>query len=103
MLLTAVVPFAPSALVAAVVMAISYFCATVFSVNLYSMPLEVFGRGRAAFAISSLTSAYGLMQAVMSVAAGSIIDHYGFKLVCMVIAVLPLCAAFLLSRVKVAV
>lgn len=103
MLLTAVVPFAPSALVAAVVMAISYFCATVFSVNLYSMPLEVFGRERAAFAISSLTSAYGLMQAVMSVAAGSIIDHYGFKLVCMVIAVLPLCAAFLLSRVKVAV
>lgn len=103
MLLTAVVPFASSALIASALMAISYFCGTVFTVNLYSMPLEVFGRERAAFAISSLTSAYGLMQAIMSVTAGSIIDLYGFKLVCMVIAVLPLCAAFLLSRVKVAV
>ena len=65
------------------------------------MPLEVFGRERAAFAISSLTSAYGLMQALISPRVGHIADVYGFKPVCLVIAVLPLCAAFLLSRVKV--
>ena len=101
MLVTAAVPFMGSAGGAALLMAISYFCGTMFTVNLYSMPLEVFGRQRAAFAVASLTSAYGFMQTVISPLVGWTADHYGFAPVCQVVAFLPLCAAFLLSRVRV--
>lgn len=98
---TAAVPWMGSAGGAALLMAVSYFCGTIFTVNLYSMPLEVFGRKRAAFAVASLTSAYGFLQTVVSPAVGWTADHYGFAPVCQAIAFLPLCAAFLLSRVKV--
>ena len=69
--------------------------------NLYSMPLEVFGRQRAAFAVASLTSAYGFMQTFISPLVGWTADNYGFAPVCEVIALFPLCAALLLSRVRV--
>ncbi len=101
MLVTAAVPYMGSAGGAALLMAISYFCGTMFTVNLYSMPLEVFGRQRAAFAVASLTSAYGFMQTFISPLVGWTADHYGFAPVCQVIAFLPLCAALLLSRVRV--
>ncbi len=73
------------------------------SVNLYSMPLDVYGAARAAFTVSMLTAAYGAMQAVFSPVAGRMIDRLGFQPVCIVVAVLPLvaCAVLYAARPKV--
>jgi len=50
----------------------------------------LFGPARAAFAVSGLTSVYGLLQGVFSAAVGRIVDGYGFGPVCVAAAVLPL-------------
>jgi ACS family hexuronate transporter-like MFS transporter len=87
---TAVVPLMPSAGWAIAAICLSAFWSSSMSVNLYTMPLDVYGAARAAFAVSMLTSAYGAMQAVFSPLAGKMIDHYGFQPVCLLVAVLPL-------------
>jgi ACS family hexuronate transporter-like MFS transporter len=87
---TALVPFAPSPMLAALCIGISYSCTTMMSVNLYALPLDLFGVERAAFGAASLTGAYGLMQTVISPAIGYVVDRQGFAPVCMALAMLPL-------------
>lgn len=93
-LVTAAVPWMPGAGWATAAICLSYFWTVAFSVNLYAMPLDVWGAGRAAFATSMLTCAYGAMQAVFSPLAGALIDGWGFKPVCGLVAVLPLAGYF---------
>ncbi len=89
-LVTALVPMAPSAGIAAAAIGASFFFTTWFSVSSYSMPLDVFGAERAAFAIASITSAYGLMQFFISPLIGRVVDQHGFAPVCVALAFLPL-------------
>jgi ACS family hexuronate transporter-like MFS transporter len=91
-LLTAAVPLAPTALWATLGMSVSLFWISAWSVNLYSMPLDLYAASSAAFAISMLTAAYGWMQAFASPPIGHLIDLYGFQPVCAMVAVLPLAA-----------
>ncbi len=90
LLVTAVVPWMPAAGWATAAICLSYFWTLAFSVNLYAMPLDVYGPGHAAFATAMLTSAYGAMQAGFSRLAGGLIDRWGFQPVCVLVAVLPL-------------
>ena len=71
---------------------LSILAVSAFSVNLYTMPLDVYEGARAAFAISLLVSAYGAMQAVVSPALGAIIDRYGYTPVCAIASVTSLAA-----------
>ena len=87
---TALVPAVPGALPATALISLSFFAAVAMSANIYAMPLDLFGAGRAAFAISVLTASYGLMQTVVSPLFGHSVDHYGFGPVCAVCGVLPL-------------
>ena len=66
------------------------------SVNLYALPLDLFGVERAAFGAASLTGAYGLMQTVISPAIGFVVDRQGFAPVCLAVAMLPLLGVGLL-------
>ncbi|MGE5569784.1 MAG: MFS transporter [Rhodospirillales bacterium] len=100
LLATAAVPLMPSAGWAIAAICLSAFWSSALSVNLYSLPLDVFGAGRAAFTSSVLTAAYGAMQTVFSPLAGLMIDLLGFQPVCFVVAVLPLAACALLYRVR---
>ncbi len=93
---TAMVPYAGSPLVAALCIAVSYACTTMMSVNLYALPLDLFGMERAAFGAASLTGAYGLMQTVISPAIGYVVDRHGFAPVCLGVAMLPLLGVGLL-------
>lgn len=93
---TALVPFVGSPLLAALCIGISYSCATMMSVNLYALPLDLFGVERAAFGAASLTGAYGLMQTVISPAIGYVVDVHGFAPVCLAVAMLPLAGVGLL-------
>jgi ACS family hexuronate transporter-like MFS transporter len=96
LLATASVPYLPSPGLATLGISLSFFWTTAMSVNIYAMPLDLFGAGRAASAIAALTFAFGLMQTVISPAIGALIDRYGFGPVCAFGSVLPLAAAAVL-------
>ena len=86
------VPFTPSAAWAVAGISASILAVSGFSVNLYTMPLDVYEAARAAFAVSLLVSAYGAMQAVVSPMLGAIIDGYGYTPVCAIASLTSLAA-----------
>ena len=89
---TMTIPFLPTPALATAGMSLSYFLICAWSTNHYTLPIDIYGAGRAAFAIGGLIFAYGAMQAVVSPPLGAIIEHYGFKPVCFTFALLPLLA-----------
>lgn len=95
-LFTAAVPLMPSAGWAAAAISVSYFWSVCLSTNLYVMPIDLFGAGRAAFGVAALTFAYGLMQTFASPVIGGLVDRFGFSSVCMGISVLPLASVGIL-------
>jgi ACS family hexuronate transporter-like MFS transporter len=96
-LVTAVIPWAPTAALTVVGISLSFFSVAAFSVNMYSMPLDVFPADRAAFAVSLLVSAYGAMQAITSPVLGAVVDRYGYTPVCVTASIMPLAAVALLK------
>jgi ACS family hexuronate transporter-like MFS transporter len=86
----AVVPLMPSAGMAIALVCLSFFACVMSSVNIYSLPLDLFGAGRAGFAIAGLTAVYGLLQGVFSSAVGRIVDAHGFAPVCVAVALAPM-------------
>ncbi|HTM14000.1 MAG TPA: MFS transporter [Bryobacteraceae bacterium] len=90
LLLTAAVPLMPTPALAAALISFSFFWCLAISTNLYAIPIDLFGAGHAAFAVSILTASYGLMQTVLSPLIGSMVDHFGFAVVCVSLSVMPL-------------
>jgi len=84
------VPWMPSAAWATALICLSFFACVASSVNIYAMPLDLFGAHRAAFAVSGLTAVYGALQGVFSSVAGRVVDAYGFAPVCVAAAVMPM-------------
>jgi ACS family hexuronate transporter-like MFS transporter len=87
---TALVPLAPTAALATALICLSFFACVLGSVNIYSLPLDIFGSSRAAFAVSGLTSVYGLLQGAFSSVAGRVIEAQGFAPLCIAVALCPL-------------
>ena len=75
---------------------LSYFFATAGSVNIYAIPIDIYGAQRAGFAISALVFAYGLLQTVISPVIGRIVDTSGYGIVCWMVALPPLAGYALL-------
>jgi ACS family hexuronate transporter-like MFS transporter len=98
LLTTAAIPFMPTAGMATAALCLSFFWVTAMSVNVYAMPLDIFGVRRAALAVSTLTGAYGLMQTFLSPVIGGLVDDYGFAPVCVGGSMLPLAAVFVLGK-----
>jgi len=90
LLVTAATPHLASTWLATTVISWSVFWSVALSVNLYALPLDYFGAGRAASSVAALTFAYGFMQTILSPAAGYLIDNYSFAPVCAGVSVLPL-------------
>jgi predicted MFS family arabinose efflux permease len=84
------VPWMPTAGWATALICLSFFACVASSVNLYAMPLDLFGAHRAAFAVSGLTAVYGALQGAFSSIAGRVVDAYGFAPVCVAAAVMPM-------------
>ncbi len=80
------IPFARNTGLTVAGISLSILAVSAFSVNLYTMPLDVYEAARAAFAISLLVAAYGAMQAVASPLLGALIDRYGYAPVCVIAA-----------------
>jgi ACS family hexuronate transporter-like MFS transporter len=86
---------APSAGWAAAAISVSFLAAAAFSVNLYSLPIDVFGGANAAFAISMLTASAGAAP-LLSPYFGRLMDLHGYGPVTAIAAVTPLAACGLL-------
>jgi ACS family hexuronate transporter-like MFS transporter len=95
-LVTAALPWASTAALATAGISASFFLVTAWSTNLYTIPVDLYGAGRAAFGVSALVFAYGAMQAVVSRPLGVIIERFGFTPVTLVVAFLPLLSCGLL-------
>jgi ACS family hexuronate transporter-like MFS transporter len=95
-LVTVLTPLAPSPLWATLAIAASYFWATAGSVNLYTIPLDIWGGERAGTAISALVFAYGLLQTGISPVIGNLVDHVGYTPVCWLVALPPILGWWLL-------
>jgi ACS family hexuronate transporter-like MFS transporter len=89
-LVTAAVPFAPTASLAALAIGISYFSSAFIWSSAHLMPIDLYGVGRAAFTYSILECALMLLQTVVSPLVGSMVDHHGFKLLCILMAIPPI-------------
>ena len=93
---TAAIPIMPGVNWATAAVSISAFWALGATTNLYALPIDLFGPGRAALGVAALTSAYGLMQVPFSLAIGTMVDRVGFHAVFLSMAPLPLAGVALL-------
>lgn len=75
-LITAVIPAAHTPGLAVAAISLSFFAVSAMSVNVYSLPLDTFGREHAAFSIAALVASYGAMQLVVSPLIGGMIDAH---------------------------
>ncbi len=102
-LATAAIPLARTPGWAAAGISLSFFAVSAMSVNVYSLPLDTFGREHAAFGISALVASYGAMQLVVSPLIGAAIDAHNWTSVMLAAAFTPAlaCAALWTVRRKV--
>jgi MFS transporter, ACS family, hexuronate transporter len=95
-LMTVLVPLCPTPFWAMLAISASYFWVTAGSVNLYTIPVDIWGGQHAGTAISALVFAYGLLQTVISPVIGNLVDRFGFTPVCWLVALPPLTGWLLL-------
>jgi ACS family hexuronate transporter-like MFS transporter len=97
-LITVGIPFAPSTLVATLLVGASYFATLAGTVNVYSIPVDLFGAAGAATSVSVLVAAYGLLQVFLSPLIGGLADHYGYGPICVLVVFPPFLGYWLLKR-----
>ncbi|HYO82848.1 MAG TPA: MFS transporter [Bryobacteraceae bacterium] len=95
-LFTGVAPYAPSPALAVAAVCVSLFALVCLSVNYYSIPLDLFGAERAAFGVSFLTGAFGLMTVFLAPQIGRWSERRGWEPVCVAVAALPLISVLML-------
>ncbi len=74
-LATLLLPLATDAGWATGVIAVSFFFALAGSVNIYALPIDIYGPARSGLAIGALTCAFGVLQTVISPIIGYLGDH----------------------------
>lgn len=74
-LVTLLLPLAPDAAWATACISASFFFALAGSVNLYALPIDIYGAARSGLAIAALTCAYGFLQTAISPLIGYLADH----------------------------
>jgi len=89
---TMAIPFLPTPGLATLGMSLSFFLVAFWSTNHYTLPIDVYGASRAAFGVSGLILAYGLMQFVISSPVAWVAERFGFVPICFVFAFMPICS-----------
>jgi ACS family hexuronate transporter-like MFS transporter len=74
-LVTLLLPWAPDAAWATALISLSFFFALAGSVNIYALPIDIFGPARSGLAIAALTCAFGILQTAISPVIGYLSDH----------------------------
>ncbi len=97
-LITLLLPLAEDARWATVIISASFFFALAGSVNIYALPIDLYGPQRSGMAIAALTCAFGLLQTVISPLIGFLADrHLYTQVIWMVTAPLFLAALVLMG------
>jgi predicted MFS family arabinose efflux permease len=97
MLLTVLLPWAPDARWATACISVSFFFTLAGSVNIYALPIDIFGAARSGFAISVLSFAFGVMQMIISPLIGYMGDHRLYTQVGWLAATPPVLSALVLT------
>ncbi len=100
LLITLFLPVAADARWATAIISISFFFALAGSVNIYAIPIDLYGAARSGLAISALTCAYGILQTVISPIIGYFSDHQLYSDVIWIVAAPPFLGAVLLMGVR---
>ena len=74
-LVTLALPFAVDARWATALISASFFFALAGSVNIYALPIDIFGAKRSGMALAALTFSFGLLQTLISPIIGYLSDH----------------------------
>lgn len=93
---TLALPYATTPLVATIIISASIFFCLAGSVNIYALPIDIFGARNAGVAIAALTFAYGLLQTVISPLVGHLADRNKYSLVVWLLTLPLLISALLL-------
>jgi ACS family hexuronate transporter-like MFS transporter len=99
-LLTLLLPFAPGAASATALISLSFFFALAGSVNIYTLPIDIYGAKRSGVAIAALTCAFGVLQTVISPIIGYLSDHRLYTQVLWLVTIPLLAGAFVLKALK---
>jgi ACS family hexuronate transporter-like MFS transporter len=95
-LVTLLLPFAVDARWATALISASFFFALAGSVNIYALPIDIYGAKRSGMALAALTCSFGLLTTVISPIIGYLSDHQFYtQVVWMVTLPLILSAAVL--------
>lgn len=95
---TIAVPFLPSPGLAAAGIALSYFFIAAGSTNLYTLPVDIYGAQRAAFAVSGLVASYGATTFVFNPLFGWTIERFHTYLpACVLAGCLPLAGYLIIA------
>jgi MFS family permease len=70
------------------------------SVNIYALPIDLFGPSRSGLAISALVLSYGLLQTVISPVIGWLADRHLYSQAVYLVAIPPLLSCLLLAGVR---
>jgi predicted MFS family arabinose efflux permease len=89
-------PFATTPALATAIISLSFFFLLSGSVNIYALPLDIFGAQHAGMAIAALTFAFGLLQTVISPVIGWLGDHNLYALVIWLVTIPPILSAAIL-------
>jgi len=100
-LVTLLLPFAPDAAWATALISISFFFTLGGSVNIYALPIDLFGAKHAGLAISALTFAFGILQTVLSPVIGFLGDHKMYGQVVWIATVPMILSALVLEGIPV--
>jgi ACS family hexuronate transporter-like MFS transporter len=96
-LVTLLLPFASDARWATAIISMSFFFALAGSVNIYALPIDIYGAARSGVAIAALTCAFGILQTVISPIIGTLADHELYTQVIWIITLPLLLSAWVLT------
>lgn len=99
-LLTLLLPFSPNAEWTTFGICVSFFFALAGSVNIYALPIDIFGPERSGLALAALTFAFGVLQMIISPVIGWMGDHQLYKEVVWIATVPLLASAGLLMALR---
>jgi len=99
-LITLLLPFATDARWATTIISVSFFFALAGSVNIYAIPIDLYGAASSGLAISALTCAYGILQTVISPIIGYLSDHKLYTQVVWIVTIPPVLSALVLMGIR---
>ncbi len=99
-LVTLLLPFAHEPNWATALISLSFFFSLAGSVNIYALPIDLFGPKRSGLALAALTFSYGLLQFAISPVIGYLADHKLYSEVVWMVTAPLLLSALVLQALK---